>query len=263
MIFMKYQPDLAERVNRNVYRDSKVVNFYNITSLQNAEVKIFIKYSEYLKGSRFLDIGCGVGRTTFFISPFCSIYTGIDYSPEMVSICKNRFPQITFVVCDVRNIVFANCSFDLALFSFNGIDYIGHEDRKKAFAEIHRVLRRNGLLVFSTHNRNYGFLKRRPTLSLSLNPYRQMRLLDRYWKGWINHRKNRKFEQTHGEYKIINTESHNWALVMYYITKEMQRVQLMNAGFEVLDMYDHYGNELKNGSEDSQARWIYYVARAK
>lgn len=86
-----------------------------------------------------------------------------------------RFSTIlgTFVICEGRDLSqFRTASFDLILFSFNGIDYLSHAGRLKALTEIRRVLAIGGVFVFSSDNHRSPIsspwnLKHRP---LDINP---------------------------------------------------------------------------------------------
>ncbi|MDF0729875.1 class I SAM-dependent methyltransferase [Pseudomonas entomophila] len=58
-----------------------------------------------LKGdSRVLDAGCGTGRWAEVVIPRCSSYVGVDVSPGLVEVAKQRFstaPNAQFHVCAV------------------------------------------------------------------------------------------------------------------------------------------------------------------
>ena len=106
-----------------------------------------------------LDVGVGGGRTTVHFAPLVGSYVGIDYSETMIAACRERFEetpgQLTFQVEDVRSLpAFGDGSFDFVLFSYNGLDYIPHDGRREALAEIRRVLGRGGRFALSTHNLN-------------------------------------------------------------------------------------------------------------
>lgn len=69
---------------------------------------------------------------------------GVDFSPQMLEIARQKHPQIEFLEADCTNLPFENESFDLCVISF-GLRNI--EDMGKAIAEIHRVLRPYGLFI--------------------------------------------------------------------------------------------------------------------
>src|SRR5208282_1678064 len=57
-------------------------------------------------------------------------------------------------VADAANLsLFPDDSFDVVVFSFNGIDYVLPEQaRRSCFAHVHRVLKAKGIFIFSSHN---------------------------------------------------------------------------------------------------------------
>jgi SAM-dependent methyltransferase len=109
----------------------------------------------YLKSGMFiLDLGVGGGRTTAYLSSLAGRYVGLDYSPAMVEACRTKYPCLEFHIADAADLsLFADCSFDAVIFSFNGIDYLfPDEKRAKCLQECRRILKSEAVLVFSSHN---------------------------------------------------------------------------------------------------------------
>jgi ubiquinone/menaquinone biosynthesis C-methylase UbiE len=144
--------------NKQVYRAVDVVHEYALQShLQAPEESILRIMLPNLPTARMLDIGVGGGRTTLHFAKWVRAYVGMDYSDSMIKECRTRFSgypdHIQFVVCDARSMgMFSDGSFDFVLFSFNGIDYVPHEDRLRIFQEVRRVGKAGGYFCFSTHN---------------------------------------------------------------------------------------------------------------
>ncbi len=139
--------------NLDAYSREEVVTHYEAAEgLMPPERYLFAKYA--LPGLAILDIGVGGGRTTPHLAAQASRYLGVDYSQAMVDACRRRFPDQKFAVADataMRDI--ADSSFDLTIFSFNGIDYITDDDaRVSALMEMSRVTRSNGVMIISSHN---------------------------------------------------------------------------------------------------------------
>jgi ubiquinone/menaquinone biosynthesis C-methylase UbiE len=101
-----------------------------------------------------LDVGVGGGRTTPYLSQLASRYVGVDYSREMIGTCRRKFPQLEFHIADASDLSeFRDASFDAVVMSFNTIDYLlPDEKRRKCLRECRRVLREGGVLIFSSHN---------------------------------------------------------------------------------------------------------------
>ncbi|MGP0021542.1 MAG: methyltransferase domain-containing protein [Candidatus Sulfotelmatobacter sp.] len=105
-------------------------------------------------GGAILDLGVGGGRTTSYLAKRASRYVGVDYAPAMVKACEAKFPGLEFQVADAANLsLFPDASFDAVVFAFNGIDYVlPEQSRQSCFAQVHRVLKANGIFIFSSHN---------------------------------------------------------------------------------------------------------------
>lgn len=145
----------AARHNANlrVYEAPEVVSHYaHFEHLTAAEQSLFDAYIK--PGMSLLDLGVGGGRTTPYLSAIASTYVGIDYSGEMILVCRKKFPDLRFEVQDAADLsMFADESFDTVVFSFNGIDYlIPSEKRERCLRECHRLLKCGGTFIFSCHN---------------------------------------------------------------------------------------------------------------
>jgi SAM-dependent methyltransferase len=119
-------------------------------------------FDQFLKqGDAILDLGVGGGRTTLYLSRLASRYVGVDYAAKMVAACRQKFPQLEFLVADATNLaLFDDGSFDCVVMAFNGMDALfPGEARRRCLAEIHRVLRNGGILIFSSHNPRSIFLR--------------------------------------------------------------------------------------------------------
>jgi SAM-dependent methyltransferase len=140
------------------YEDADVVDFYaRHAALQAAEAVLFERYAT--PGLDVLDLGVGGGRTTPRLSHGARSYVGVDYSEPMVARCRAAFPGLRFCCADATRLdAFADSSFDLVVFSFNGLDGVPTlSGRHACLRECARVLRPGGVLVLSVHNARYLF----------------------------------------------------------------------------------------------------------
>jgi ubiquinone/menaquinone biosynthesis C-methylase UbiE len=106
-----------------------------------------------------LDLGIGAGRTSVFFKPIAKRYVGVDIAEGMIERCRQRFDglgnkeNLSLEVADATNLrEFEDASFDVVLFSFNGLDCVPESGRDDCFRSIMRVLRPGGRFVFSAHN---------------------------------------------------------------------------------------------------------------
>ena len=143
-------------LNTRTWLDPALVDFYaGDTGLQGAEARILDELRPRMHAWSMLDVGVGGGRTTAHFAPVVAEYLGVDIAPGMVEHCRRRFASAPcrFEVVDVRTLAtLGRQRFDFVLFSFNGLDYLGHEDRLRALEQIHAVCRPGALFCFSTHN---------------------------------------------------------------------------------------------------------------
>jgi len=139
--------------NREIYNRPDVAAHYaELSYLTACERHLLDRYIK--PGAAVLDLGVGGGRTTPYLSSKASRYVGVDYAPEMIHTCRGKFPGLEFLVAEASNLfALEACSFDAVVCAFNGLDYvIPDEARVQCFKECHRVLRPDGVFIFSSHN---------------------------------------------------------------------------------------------------------------
>lgn len=252
--------------NRRTYNDSDVVNAYlNDIVLQEAEKVILDKYKSQLNVWKMLDIGVGGGRTTYHFAKHTAEYIGIDYSEEMISACSHKYQGLNykFKVCNVLDMSdFADNYFDFVLFSFNGIDYMTHEERQKALQEVKRVIKKGGTFVFSTHN-IFSIVKYVSILyQLSLRPLTMLRKLKAYF---LMKRKNNSI----GDYKSIisnnnyitfNDGAHEYRLMTYYVNPLYQLGILKRLFGDAYILSPSRGNIIEGEADLKKNKdyWLYY-----
>jgi ubiquinone/menaquinone biosynthesis C-methylase UbiE len=100
-----------------------------------------------LRGRTILDIGCGTGRLALALgSHHGATVTGLDPSPEMLSVAQRKNPSGVWVLGHAESLPFTEGAFERAVSSL----VVHHLDRAVAFPEVHRVLEAGGRLVIST-----------------------------------------------------------------------------------------------------------------
>jgi SAM-dependent methyltransferase len=178
-------------------------------------------------GARVLDVGCGAGRTTRPLAERGFDVTGIDLSEEMIQAARGLFPGMEFRVADATDLGFGSDRFDYVLFSHNGIDYIHPEqERKRALSELRRVLKPDGILVFSSHNAWYRF----PAL-LADHTFLRTFYLNKANAG-------RLFDRRKIDVREANLDT-------YMSDPLTQRHQLRECGFELLEVVGKRRTPLK------------------
>lgn len=250
-----------DAINHQTYSREDIANTYRRIGLDPPEIQILLNHLDKINDKDVLDIGCGGGRTTFFLHQRAATYLGVDYSEAMVEACRMRYPKTNFLCCDVRAMnALKSGSFDFVLFSFNGIDYISHNDRINSLREISRVLKPGGIFVFSTHNLSALNGPAKPYLSKTLNPCQAITHLRNFLLHKKNHKKTIGLEVFGEKYAIVNDGAHDFGLLTYYTTIPHQVEQLSNSGFVTLEVWDRFGANLPLEMENKTSNWIYYVA---
>lgn len=95
-----------------------------------------------------LDLGCGGGEpiARYFIEKGFKL-TGVDYSRNMLEICKERFPNHQWVFDDMRNLKLEG-SYD-ALISWGAFFHLTIEQQRNTLPKLCNLLKPNGLLLLT------------------------------------------------------------------------------------------------------------------
>ena len=146
------------------YKNRKPSNVYNSKLGYDKYAKLYDKTLHYLdtfekdkligligdiNGKKILDVGCGTGRIVNKLRNMGSDIIGLDISKGMIDIAKKKFPKVKFIEGDIENLPFKDNEFDLVIASF----VIVHlKDLQKAFDEVYRVLKPNGVFIVTNIN---------------------------------------------------------------------------------------------------------------
>ena len=251
-------------INAQVYHRPGIERHYRSPALMQAEAIALLRYQPAFAGKDVLDIGVGTGRTSTYLAPLAHSYQATDYSPVMVRHMHRTMPDIQVLQADMCHMPeLADASFDFVLASSCVFDASGHEDRIKTLREIHRVLRPGGLLVFSSHNRNWMHALRGPRLRHSRNPVTQARMGLHWMRSVVHHHRLRNLQVFTDEYAILNDGAHDFALMHYNIDPDRQRQQLAGEGFDTLEVLDGNGRTRPAGDPVRDCAWLLYVARVQ
>lgn len=251
--------------NRAVYELDAIVGHYRARAdLLPGEAAILRALRDDgadLAAMAVIDIGCGAGRTSEHLLPLAGRYVGLDFAAAMVESCRARFaarfPRADFRRADARDLSdFAAGAFDLALFSFNGLDTLDHAGRAMALNEIRRVLKPGGRFAYSTH----------------LLPNVEPRFAGNAGEWQTDARTRRRFAALNAsvpdlagrDWAMIRDAAHHFALLTHYIRPQAIPDELAAAGFAPPRFFAGYeARELDPASEDlARHNWIYVLTIA-
>jgi SAM-dependent methyltransferase len=253
--------DEQGRANDALWAKSNLVKPYANRTLRPVEVMVLVRHREALSG-RVLELGCGAGRLTGYLSEIATYTLGLDISPAMVAYCRKTYPRATFEEGDLRGVTTMKPgSYDVIVAAFNVLDVLNDADRSEVLDGIHYALAPGGLVIMSTHNRASMLrgvraeLARRSRIGLALTIANVPRWL-------LNRRRLLRFERHEPGYAILNDVSYQFAALHYYISRGAQERQFADHGFELLECLDLDGQRVEAGEEARHCSELHYVARA-
>jgi SAM-dependent methyltransferase len=228
---------------------------------------------EEVRGKPILDLGVGTGRTIRILSPLGSASRALDIQPQMVALCRARHPGARVDVGDARE--HSDCPsnhFGLVYFSFNGIDAVSSQDRRRVLRAVRRVLAPRGIFLFSTLNLDGPSFRERPwrvRLWRSRNPIRHAVNIGRWLMGvpldianWMRIR--REGERGPG-YAVAPLSAHHYGVLAHYTTLSRQLEELAQEGFspEVPVFESCHGDRVSPEDDTSKIDWFTILARRK
>jgi spore coat polysaccharide biosynthesis protein SpsF (cytidylyltransferase family)/ubiquinone/menaquinone biosynthesis C-methylase UbiE len=132
----------------------------NFTASSYQKIKEFLSPSDVV-----LDIACGSGEGTAFLSKFCNQIIGIDIIlnlSQSITSNLNRYPNMKFISADGQNFVYGNKIFD-KIICLHTLEHL--EDQQIFLQNLHTSLKNNGLLIIEV-----PLLSKKP-LGVPLNPH--------------------------------------------------------------------------------------------
>ena len=205
---------------------------------ENLEMPTTLKLLGSIKGKRILDLGCGPGLYASVLKQRGAIVKGIDASEELIKIAREEVKGVEFILGDAEKLPYRNNEFDIVLSAL----VLGHFDKwNKVLSEIRRVLKKNGVLVFSIHNPvTEKFVKKKWF-------FKKFKVLDGYFDEGL---KNSTWAKDHK----LSAD-----IIHYHKTYGTIVKLLVNNGFEIIDYEDakplekmrklyekHYNDTLNN-----------------
>ena len=260
-----------ERINRKTWSDPFALRDYQQGGgyLNAGEAAALDAAFAAAGGRRVLDIGVGGGRTSALLRERAESYLGIDYTPEMIRLARRNHPDLRYELMDARDLSHLPAeSFDVVLFSYNGIDSVNPDGRLEVMASVERVLVPGGVFVFSTFHRGWDGFSRRigyRRLVWTRDPVRLMlragAFATRSATGLWRKFRNARLEERDAEHAIMLHGAHDFGILVYATTPSQTEGQLRAAGFEApAALLDLAGNSLARGIGPA-VEYFYVVAR--
>ena len=118
-------------------------------------IATIMRLGRFAPGDRVADLGCGSGVFTDLLHRQGLVCTGLDLSPKLVALGRQKYPDVEFVEGDVEHLPFPSASLDGVLLS----GLVHHlPDPSRCAAEVARVLKPGGRYVAFDPNRMNPFM---------------------------------------------------------------------------------------------------------
>jgi len=132
------------------------------------------------QSASILDIGCGTGQpiARYLIESGYDV-TGIDSSPALIGMCKDRFPDQEWIVTDMRELSLDR-RFD-GILAWDSFFHLSPEDQRPKFPIFHRHARPQAALMFTSghlHGETISTFQGEPLYHGSLDGAEYRSLLD-------------------------------------------------------------------------------------
>jgi SAM-dependent methyltransferase len=260
----------VQQVPKSSWGASDVVSRFATRGFSDAGEEAALEaVSEPARGD-VLDIGIGGGRTTGLLAESARSYVGIDLSPEMLDLARQRFPGQDLREGNAVDLGgLPDAAYDLVVFSFNGLDALEHDDRGAALAAMARVARPEGRVLFSSLNLDGVSFDERPWRVAGgvLSPRFRYHLADAARHPGSVVRSMQNFRRTRHEvedglgWARRPLRAHEFRFVVHFATMEETVAETEAAGLEVVAAYADDGTELVPSTAHTDADYVHFVCR--
>lgn len=136
-----------------------------------------------------LDVGCGMGEpiARHLIERGCAV-TGIDSSPPLIALCRERFPEQSWQVADMRELALGR-RFD-GLVAWDSFFHLTADDQRRMFPRFRTHAADGAALLFTSGPRDgeaIGSFEGEPLYHASLDPAEYRKLLDENGFAVVEH----------------------------------------------------------------------------
>lgn len=247
------------------YNYKKLAKYYDTTELGKEDDKkseVIDKILVENKVKTVLDMTCGTGAQTIYLSKKGYEVVGSDLSKEMLKIAKKKSKglNISYQQGDIRTSKFGK--FDAVIAIYNAIGHLSKNDFEKALKNISQNLKENGLFIFDIFNlefmKNGGFLNYKFIDTAVTNGETKFARFNNnkinYDKGILTVNQETYVQEGLSKPKVYNE---NWDMQIYS-SSELKDLLNKN-GFELIKVINMDGTKFDNKKSLS----ILTIARRK
>ena len=223
--------------------------------------KVFLRFSNS-RPDLVLDLGCGTGSMTLELAKRGYDMTGVDYSPEMLNIARERIERAkldkdVLLLCQDMRAFELYGTVDAAVCSLDGLNHLlNTKDLKKCLSLVHNYLIPDGIFVFDINGKykfenlyadNTYVMEEDGSLCIWQNDYdEKSKICDFYITLF-----KENSDGTYSRYDECQSER------MY--TLRSMKGALAECGFEFLGAY----SDFEFNEADDESERLYIAARCK
>lgn len=153
----KYEVDSAEFWNKIYLSDNPAWG--------KEPAEVLHKFKNFFTGNKILDIGCGEGRNSIFLSKLGYDVTGIDVSSVAIEKAITNNSSCNFLCKDLMHDSWPNETYD-TIIDFGLFHFVPYEYRQKYVKNIFDHLNTNGIYC----NQSGRLVKENPIIGKSYTP---------------------------------------------------------------------------------------------
>lgn len=117
--------------------------------------RLFAKHN--IEPAEILDIGCGTGNVTIPLAEMGYHLTGLDMSPEMLSVAEEKARAaglgINWLCQDMREMSLGNLQFNVVISMTDSLNYLSSADElQNVFKKVYTLLKDGGWFIFDLNS---------------------------------------------------------------------------------------------------------------
>lgn len=227
--------------------------YYDFAHNQKDDIPFYLDYAREC-GSPILELACGTGRLIIPVAEAGYSVTGIDFSANMLSICKERVNQhglserVSLVEANMTNFDLPEKQFSLAYVPLRSFTHLfTQEEQLSCLHTTYTHLRPGGLFIVALFVPRFTILGQEQE-----SPFRPLREFNlpngnhvvQSQRFVMNDRVNQivyfefKFEETDSSGNAVSEKIA--PMIMHYTWRYELQLLMERAGFEVTDVFQDY-----------------------
>jgi len=212
-----------------------------------SKVKAYIRLYGIGDGERVVEVGCGLGH----LNSCHRNWEGLEYSATAVQLAKEIHGEsLRIIEADARALPIETCTVDF-LFSFAALEHV--PDVEKAFFEIKRVLKPNGLAMLApAWNCRPWTVKK-----LQQRPYSELGIIQKLEKFLIPMRNHLAYRMI----LVVPVRLMREILLAVGSSPMVLQYRKLEPDFSLWDRYPHISDDDAFVSIDAHAALTYFASR--